>query len=473
MEQLQETLIYIINHRLFASSPTAFGKLFSENDRNRGIRIVKGVTKNFDSTIQKFEEKFDLTANGLYELMEADKLANALSRSFPEDCVDSEQEEYGNRMLLALMQENYKELPDGFAEYIDVISEMRYQKREQYLWFLALFFIKYGMYRIYHSHFKKDYYSMWENLGRCFKEKFPNRTDLHSFVNAYTATDLYCETCHPSVWGLMQHLVPILDIAEDPGRREERLRIFHLFDWGLDSYWRKPNLPFELGKSEIWWLYVVETKIPNNGFYTVIHFKSGNNKDNFELIEVYNLMFIEIEDEEYSYIVHLCKTNDLQSVVLGFANYHEDTQTLSFEFDDEVDFPSSLQMIEMETPVGSGNKVWKHIINHFKEHSRDFMLKQAKNRLGNLIFLDDEYEVDDVVVGRKGMFIAIKELLLPNQPIREYSIEWDKHEVLKCIHPSDDACIVRKNDDGELYIAWLEKDLQIKLKEFKEEKLLY
>ena len=68
---------------------------------------------------------------------------------------------------------------------------------------------------------------------------------------------------------------------------------------------------------------------------------------------------------------------------------------------------------------------------------------------------------------------AIKELLLPNQPIREYSIEWDKHEALKCIHPSDDACIVRKNDDGELYIAWLEKDLQIKLKEFKEEELLY
>lgn len=78
MEQLQETLIYIINHRLFASSPTAFGKLFAENDRNRGIRIVKGVTKNFDSTLQKFEEKFDLTANGLYELMEADKLANVL-----------------------------------------------------------------------------------------------------------------------------------------------------------------------------------------------------------------------------------------------------------------------------------------------------------------------------------------------------------------------------------------------------------
>jgi len=82
--------------------------------------------------------------------------------------------------------------------------------------------------------------------------------------------------------------------------------------------------------------------------------------------------------------------------------------------------------------------------------------------------LDDEYEVDDVVVSRREMIIAIRELLLPNQPIREYSIELDKHEALKCIHPSDDACIIRKNDDGELYIAWLEKDLQIKLKEFTE-----
>ena len=184
-------------------------------------------------------------------------------------------------------------------------------------------------------------------------------------------------------------------------------------------------------------------------------------------MEVYNLIFIKADDE--GYIAHLCKANQLDSVTLGFSNYHEDTQTLSFEFDDEVDFPSSLQMIEMENPIGSENKVWRNIINHFEEYSRDSMLKQAKNRLGNLKFLDDEYEVDDVVVGRKGMFVAIKELLLPNQPIREYSIEWDKHESLKCIHPSDYACIVRKNDDGELYIAWLEKDLQIKLKEFKEE----
>ena len=83
MEQLQETLVYLISHRLFASSPTAFGKLFSENDRNRGIRIVKGITRNFDSTLQKFEETFALSAIELHRLVEADKLANALFRSFP------------------------------------------------------------------------------------------------------------------------------------------------------------------------------------------------------------------------------------------------------------------------------------------------------------------------------------------------------------------------------------------------------
>lgn len=58
MDSLQETLSYLINHRLFASSPTAFGQLFTEKDRNRGIRIIKGITKNFDSTLQKFEETF-------------------------------------------------------------------------------------------------------------------------------------------------------------------------------------------------------------------------------------------------------------------------------------------------------------------------------------------------------------------------------------------------------------------------------
>ena len=467
MEQLHETLIYIINHRLFASSPTAFGKLFSENDRNRGIRIVKGITKNFDSTLQKFEEKFALSAIGLFQLVEADKLANALLRSFPEGCEESEQKEYGNQLLIALMQEKYKELPEVFSEYIDVVEEMRYQQREQYLWFLALFFIKYGMYRIYHSHFEEDYYSAWEDLSQCFKEKFPNRYDLHSMVSAYTATDLYCKVCHPSVWGLAQHLVPILDIAENPDKREERLRAFHLFDWGMDSYWRKPDLPFVLGESDIWWLYVVDTKIPNNGFYTVIHIKSGHNKDSYRLVGVYNLMFIKIDDfEGYSYLVHLCKTDDLESVTLGVANYNETTQTLSVEFDDEVEFPSLLQLIDLNTPNGKEDKVWKNIIEYFKVNTRHSILKQAKNRMG-ITFMDDEFEVVDVVIGRKEMFVAIKELLLPDQPVREYSLDLDKHEALKCIHPSDDACVIRKNEDEELYIAWLEKDLQIKLKEFR------
>lgn len=467
MEVLQETLAYIVSHRLFASSPTAFGKLFSENGRNRGIRIVKGITKNFDSTLQKFEESFSLSFKELYQLMEADKLANALFRSFPEDCEDDGQKEYGNNLLLAIMQEKYKELPEGFSEHIDAVSEMRYQQREQFLWFLALFFIKYGMYRIYHSHFEKDYYSIWKDLGRCFKEKFPNRMDLHTIVSGYTSTDLYCEICHSSVWGLIQQLAPILDIAENPGKREERLRAYHLFDWGMDSYWHKPNVPFVLGESEMWWFYVVDTKVPNNGYYMAIHIKSGNNKDDFKLVEVYHLLFIETDDEEFSYLVHLCKANKLESVVLGAADYNEDTRTLNIEFNDEVEFPDSLQMIEMKTPTDGESKVWKNIINHFEKDSRENLLKQAMNRLGNFSFLEDEYEVDDVVVSRKEMCVCIKELSLPDQPIGKYSIGLDKYDVLKCIHPSDDAYVIRNNDDGELYIAWLEKDLQIKLKEFK------
>ena len=468
---LQEVLSYIINHRLFASSPTAFGKLFSENGRNRGIRIIKGVTKNFDSTLQKFEEKFALSAIGLSQLVEADKLANALLRSSSGECEENELKEYGNQLLIALMLEKYKELPKEFSEYIDAVEEMRYQQREQYLWFLALFFIKYGMYRIYHSHFEKDYYSAWEDLSHCFKDKFPNRYDLHSIVSAYTATDIYCDVCHPSVWGLVQHLVPILDIAENPDKREERLRSFHLFDWGMDSYWRKPDASFVFGESDIWWFYVVDTKIPNNGFYTVIHIKSGQNKDSYNLVEVYNLFFIKIDDfEGYSYLAHLCKTNDLESVTLGVANYDETIQTLSVEFDDDVDFPASLQLIDLNAPNGKEDKVWKNIVEYFKVNFRHSILKQVKNRMG-ITFMDDEFEVVDVVIGRKEMFVGIKELLLPNQPVREYSLDLDKHEALKCIHPSDDACVIRRNEDGKLYIAWLEKDLQIMLKEFRGKKL--
>ena len=472
MKALQETLIYIVSHRLFASSPTAFGKLFSENDRNRGIRIMKGITKNFDSTLQHFEEQFGMSSIELHRLMVADRLATDLYNCLPMECEGEELKELGNKLLLALMKEDYRILPDDFSDNINVVSEMRYQQREQYLCFLALFFIKYGMYRIYNARFKKDYYSIWKDLGTCFREGLPNRCDLHSIVESYTATNVYCEVCHPSVWGIVQQLVIVLDIAENPEKREERLRTFHLFDWDTDSYWRIPDSSFVIGQSEIWWLYVVDTKVPNNGFYTVMHVKNGINKESYDLVEIYNLMFIKIDDfEGYSYLVHLSKTNKLESVVLGVANYDEDTQTLHFEFDKEIEFPTSLQMIDLNSPTKKENKVWKNIIEHFISTSHKSILKQARNHYGNFEFLDDEYEVVDVRVGRKDISVFIKNLLQPDEPEKKYSIELSNYPCLECIHPSDDACIIRKHEDNELYITWWDKDLQIKLKEFRAEEL--
>lgn len=472
MEQLQETLVYIVNHRLFASSPTAFGKLFSEKDRNRGIRIVNGTTKNFDSTLQKFEETFALSAIELQRLVEADRLANALYRSFPKDCSESGQKEYGNKLLLAIMKENYKELPDEFAILVDEIKAMRFGERKQYLWFLALFFIKYGMYKVYHSNFERDYLAVWKDLGSCFKEGLPNRIDLVTIVDTYVTSNLYLEICHHSVWGLVDLMTMVMDIAEKPENREEWLRNFQLFDWGDDSYWHTPNESFTLGESDFWWFTSIDTKLPSCGYYTVLHVKSGKNKENYKLLDVYNIMFIDVDDEDEPYtIIQLFQAGKPENVTMGEARYEKSSRTLYVHFDENVEFPSELQMVDVENPNGRDNKVWKNIVELFDDKCSENIIKLAMHRMANVNFLDEEYEVDDVIIGRKGMFIAIKELLLPNQPIREYSIELDRHEALKCIHPSDEASVIRKDEDGELYIAWLEKDLQIKLKEFKEEEL--
>lgn len=470
MEQLQKTLVYIVNHRLFASSPTAFGKLFSEKDRNRGIRIVNGTTKNFDSTLQRFKEKFDLSLVELQQLVEADRLANALYRSFPKDACENGQKEYGNKLLLAIMRENYKELPDDFANHVDDIKVMRFSERKQYLWFLALFFIKYGMYRVYHSNFEQDYLELWKDLGRCFKEGLPNRIDLPTIVDVYVTASLYREICHHSVWGLVDLMTMIMDIAEKPENREEWLRNFQLFDWDDDSYWHTPNEPFTFGESDFWWFSTIDTKLPNCGYYTALHIKSGKNKENFKLLDVYNIMFIDGNEEDYT-MIQLSQAGKPENATIGGVRYDRATRTLYVDFDEDVEFPNELQMIDVDNPNGRDNKVWKGIIEQFDEKCGDNIIKQATRWMTNVNFLDDEYEVDDVIIGRKGMFIAIKELLLPNQPIREYSIELDKHEALKCIHPSDEACVIRKDEDGELYIVWFEKDLQIKLKEFKEEEL--
>ena len=104
MNTLQETLIYLINHRLFASSPTAFGQLFAEKDRNRGIRIVNGTTTNFDSTLEKFNEVFGLQEEDLMLWAEADKSASALYKSIGGESVSKEE---GYKVMKTIIQEKY------------------------------------------------------------------------------------------------------------------------------------------------------------------------------------------------------------------------------------------------------------------------------------------------------------------------------------------------------------------------------
>lgn len=463
MNSLQETLIYLINHRLFASSPTAFGQLFAEKDRNRGIRIINGTTTNFDSTLQKFDEVFGLKEEDLHLWVKADQLASALHKLMG---VEDAPKEEGYEVLKAIMQERYKKLPSDFKVHIADIKDLKCVRRKYYLAFLALFFLKMGGYRIYHKRFADDYLKVWKDLKDYLRMYDPTQDDLQNIADLYIKNEFYKEVCHESVWGIVEHLFPIFDVAEDPNRIEEHLRNYHLFDWGEDSYWVKRDEKFSIGESNFYWITRIDTQVSNKGIYHVVNIQCGENKEEFQMKAVYSLFFNEVNDfEGFRFIVYLTEIGTGKMMV-GLANFDEKISLLHLNFDEEVGLPAELQMIDRVSPSGRENKVWKRIVDGFEEKAYDRIQLQYLNKVGDFELMDEAMDVVDVMVNRTSMVISVQDLCKEDMPITHYRISLDKHLFLKTLLPCDEIVMVRQNKDGKLYFWWTDRNIRLCVEEF-------
>lgn len=463
MKSLQETLTYLINHRLFASSPTAFGQLFAEKDRNRGIRIIKGITQNFDSTLQKFEETFALKEKDLFLWVEIDKLASVFHKSIQNE--EWKGKEY--KILKAIIEAKFRKIPSEFKEYIPLLNDLKHQYREYYIKFIALAFLNIGEYRIYHKHFEEEYLLIWQDLKRFFHDYFPNRIDLQKIVEAYISSGLYQQICHKSIWGIIEHLSPTLDVAENPEKLEERLRAFHLFDWEDNSYWIEADAKFSMGKSAFYWVYQIDTQVSGRGIYHLSHIHCGKTKEDFQLGAIYSLSFTEINDYEgYEYFVQFTEIANPENIILGLANFDEEKSLLNFEFEVETTFPTSLKMIDRTNPKGREEKVWKGIIDVYEEKAAEAIELQYINKVENIELLDDKYEVVDVMVNRHEMIISVLDLQSEEKTITDHRIDLGYHDFLKTILPLDEITIVRQNADDKLYFWWVDKNLRLCLDEF-------
>ena len=463
MNTLQETLIYLINHRLFASSPTAFGKLFAEKDRNRGIRILNGTTTNFDSTLEKFDEVFDLQEEDLRLYVEADKLATSLYHSIGGDST-SKEESY--KFMKAIMEEKYRKVPSDFKPCIPFIKDLKCARRKYYLVFMALFFLKVGGYKVYHKGFSDDYLKVWEDFKEYLKIYDPKLDDLHKIAECYISNEIYREVCHKSIWGIIEHLLPVLDIADNPKRLEAHLRNYHLFDWEEDSYWIYQDEKFTIGESKFFWMGQIDTNLSDKGFYHVVSLQSGKNKEEFYIKSVYALSFLDIGDYEgYRFMVYLTDVSS-GKVTIGVANFDEETSQLHLNFDEETEFPPILQMIDRVSPTGRESKVWKRIIDVFEEKAYDRIYLQYLNKVGNFELLDNEMEVVDIQINRKEIVISVQDLCTEEKTTTDYRISLDKQDFLKTLTPCEDIEIVRKNEDGKLYFWWVDRNIRLCLEEF-------
>lgn len=463
MNTLQETLIYLINHRLFASSPTAFGKLFAEKDRNRGIRILNGTTTNFDSTLEKFDEVFDLQEEDLILLAEADKLASALYHSIGGDATSKEE---GYKCMKAIMEEKHRKLPSEFKPHLSFLKDLKCARRKYYLVFMALFFLKVGGYKVYHKHFTEDYLKVWGDLKEYLNIYDPTLDDLQKIAEVYRSNEIYREVCHRSIWGIIEHLLPVLDIADNPQRLEVHLRSYHLFDWEENSYWINQNEKFTISESKFYWINQIDTNISDKGIYHVVSLQSGKNKEEFHMRAVYALSFYEIDDYEgYQFIVYLTEIGS-GKLTIGVANFDEETSQLHLNFDEETEFPPVLQMIDRVSPTDRESKVWKRIIDVFEEKAFDHIFKQYLNKVGDFELLDNEMEVIDIQINRKEIVISVQDLCTEEKTITDYRISLDKQDFLKTLTPCEDIEIVRKNEDGKLYFWWIDRNIRLCLEEF-------
>ena len=460
---------------------TAFGKLFTETGKNLGRRITNGKLKNYNAVYEDFYHLMGLSEEDLSDLVEADKMATSLYSVYKKQCAalpEEERKEFRSRLLVALIEGNWEELPDAFLSFCDALHEMNYDNWYNYLHCVALFYLKCGGYVVYHKYFDRDYDSICSDLIEIFEKEFPHRLDLVRVVKNYRENPIYMSQISHTVWGLVQLLEIFFSFAAHPGQIETYLNMMTLYNWEDDTYWVKPDQLLDEDTSEIWWMSCLPSGQAGSGYYFLSRLSKKKKDKGYQLEDFFTLTFF---TDDSSRMVQVAHPHVPGGVVFGIGEWKEEERMLYLDLDGECEVPSVLYQLDKEKSAGRQTYVWTALLKQLEKEEYDDLLKALHEKNLNQQLLDEEYEIVDVIVSRSRLDLVICDVKKEKREaaykgdreennasayLHRYSVELARYEFLRQVLPKDDVEISRHNSDGQLYANWFGLDFTVPLSDF-------
>lgn len=482
IEEKKENLSYIVEHLLFASSVTAFGKLFTETGKNLGRRITNGELKNYNAVYEDFQTFMGLSEEDLVDLVRADKLANSLYGVYKKQLValpKEDRKEFRFRLLVALINGDWDALPVAFSPFYDSLHEMNYDNWYNYLHCVALFYLKCGRYVVYYKSFERDYESICCDLIEVFEKGYPHRLDLVRVARNYQENPIYMSQISHSVWGLVQLLEIFFSFASHPEHIEMYLNMMELYGWEDNTYWVTPDQLLKEDTSEIWWMSCLPSEQAGKGYYFLSRLKRKENDTEFHLDDLFTLAFF---TDDSPRMVQVARPNVSDSVIFGRGEWREEERMLYLDLDDECDLPSVLYQLDKEKSLGKQTHIWNTLLKRLENEEYDNLFKALHEKNLNQQLLDEDYEIVDVIVSRSRLDLVIRDIkkeygVIKSQKgsevsgtspsLSRYSVDLANYEFLRQVSPEDDVVISRHNNDGKLYANWFGLDFMVPLSDFK------
>lgn len=456
----QNILKFLIEHRLFAPSVSAFATRLGYANRTKIYRLINNKIRKIETVDQIWDDTcrvFGISEEQLIEIAIITERAKWFYDLIDNYQFDKESSLWPEQILAAFIDKNYTNLPTHFVdEVLPVLEDLKKENEEVFFGMLMLFYVKAKKLNPYTSSFKQSLSKLIRHLNEYFHSLHPENNVAYTAIQALTA-DALLNNILPCLWKLIENPILILQYYADPRFLNSALHLGTIFpEWGEISYWHASGMDFCKGQ-KVWMFMSRESDSIYHGSYIVHEFEIGKDNETFIPCKLFILLFWNKEDDEYDSIIQISnfisKENNSYSFSYGLYRYIESSQEIQIYFDTENDniyqLPYQLTRIEIGYPYKEKQeKIWSYFIEKFDNKDARTIFSENLCNLLNVEYLEDEYVIQDVTLTRKYYSLSIEK---DDQQI-VYRISLDTYSFLKNLSVFEEVVVCRH--DHKLCIEW-------------------
>lgn len=213
LDNKQNILTFLIEHRLFAPSVSAFATLLGYVNRTKIYRLINNKIRKVETINQIWDDTCKLLGISEEQLIEIAVITERAKWFY--DLINNYQFDkqdtlWPEQILATFVDKNYTLLPIHFVnEVLPLLEDLKKENQEVFFGMLMLFYIKAKKLNPYTPSFKQVLSKLICHLNEYFHSLHPENNVAYTAVQALTENTLLDNTL-PCLWKLIENPTLIL-----------------------------------------------------------------------------------------------------------------------------------------------------------------------------------------------------------------------------------------------------------------------